>query len=460
MTTAIIAFCTLSVLLVLGKAIRLRVPLLQQLYLPGAVIGGLIGLLGFSLIAKFASAEFAQESQNVAGILRQFPGFFINVIFATLFLGKVTPKVKDVICGAFPQLCFGQIVAWGQLVLGIGLAGFALAKSFGLPPAFGNLLELGFEGGHGTVGGMQGVFSAYDWQDGLALGYTVATAGMIMGIVLGMFFINFAYKRGHVSSVRPFSERTFHERIGIYPEKDRPEAGRQTVCSDSVDSLAWHLAMVGLSVLIGFLVLKGLQGAEGALFPGAKTRLFKGFPLFPLCMLGGVVLQAIAHHLRLRLFIDRHQMQRIAGTALDFLSLSAVATIQISVVAQNWQPLVILVASGLVWTMLAVFFIGPRIFKDAWFERSITEFGQATGVTATGLLLLRTVDPENKTAAATAFGYKQLFHEPVMGVWVAIAMTLVLSDPANWFGVWLFSVGVFAVWAIFALILIFKNKKA
>ena len=149
--------------------------------------------------------------------------------------------------------------------------------------------------------------------------------------------------------------------------------------------------MVGLSVLIGFLVLKGLQGAEGALFPGAKTRLFKGFPLFPLCMLGGVVLQAVAHHLRLRLFIDRHQMQRIAGTALDFLSLSAVATIQISVVAKNWQPLVILVASGLVWTMLAVFFIGPRIFKDAWFERSITEFGQATGVTATGLLLLRSV---------------------------------------------------------------------
>ena len=52
----------------------------------------------------------------------------------------------------FPQLCFGQLLAWGQYVLGLGLAGFVLAPLFGVPPAFGNLLEIGFQGGHGTVG--------------------------------------------------------------------------------------------------------------------------------------------------------------------------------------------------------------------------------------------------------------------------------------------------------------------
>jgi len=31
---------------------------------------------------------------------------------------------------------------------------------------------------------------------------------------------------------------------------------------------------------------------------------------------------------------------------------------------------------------------------DAWFERSIVEMGQSLGITATGLLLLRFVDPD------------------------------------------------------------------
>ena len=115
---------------------------------------------------------------------------------------------------AFSQLCLAQLVAWGQYVVGLGLAGFWLAQSFNLPPAFGNLLEIGFEGGHGTVGGLQSLF-VDKWADGLALGYTVATAGMILGIVLGMFFINIAYKRGYVKTVRPFNERSLHERKGM-----------------------------------------------------------------------------------------------------------------------------------------------------------------------------------------------------------------------------------------------------
>ena len=460
MTTAIIAFCALSVLLIGGKALRVHLPILQKLYLPSSVVGGLLGLLIVSLTVRYAPEGAAKATQELADVVRQLPGFLINVIFATLFLGRARKTRRESMAAtAFSQLCLAQIVAWGQYVVGLGLAGFCLAKTFGLPPAFGNLLEIGFEGGHGTVGGLQGVFNA-KWPDGLALGYTVATAGMVLGIVLGMFLINIAYKRGHVKTVRPFSERSLHERKGIYPRRERPDAGRQTVYSDSVDSLAWHVAVVGLAILIGFGMLKGLQVAETALFPAAKTRIFAGFPLFPLCMLGGVALQSAARAMRLRLFIDRNQMQRIAGTALDYLSLAAVATIQISVVAQNWQPLTILVAAGAVWTVGSVFWLAPRMFRRAWFERAVTEFGQATGVTATGLLLLRTVDPENKTCAATTFGYKQLVHEPVMNTWVAIAITLVLANPSSWLWLWLFCTAALVLWLCAAFVLIYLNRKA
>ena len=37
-----------------------------------------------------------------------------------------------------------------------------------------------------------------------------------------------------------------------------------------------------------------------------------------------------------------------------------------------------------------------RLLPDDWFERAIAEMGQSMGVTATGLLLLRVVDPEGR----------------------------------------------------------------
>ena len=111
------------------------------------------------------------------------------------------------------------------------------------------------------------------------------------------------------------------------------------------------------------------------------------------CMIGGIVLQAAAKRLGVDLLVDRVQMERISGAALDFLVVSAVATIRLEVVLANWIPLTVLCLAGTLWTTWCVVFIAPKIFRDAWFERAIAEFGQATGVTATGLMLLRTVDP-------------------------------------------------------------------
>jgi hypothetical protein len=68
-------------------------------------------------------------------------------------------------------------------------------------------------------------------------------------------------------------------------------AGWQTVYCDSIDSLAWHVSLVGIAILIGFGLQKGLQLAEIQLFPESSMRIFKGFPLFPLCMIGGLFLQ-------------------------------------------------------------------------------------------------------------------------------------------------------------------------
>lgn len=451
--TAVPVFIFLSVLLVCGKVLRVWIPFLQRLYLPSSVIGGFLGLALLTAFPGLVPTEWVAAVQK-------FPGFLINVIFATLFLGVAAPAAGTTLRLAFPQLCFGQLLAWGQYVLGLGLAGFALAPLFGVPPAFGNLLEIGFQGGHGTVGGMAESFRTCGWPDGIDLGLTVATVGMIVGVVLGMVLVNWAHRRGYVSEVRTFEERPLYERRGIHPPDARPEAGRQTVYSDSVDSLAWHIAVVGLAVGLGWLALKGLQAAEAALFPDAAHRLFQGFPLFPLCMIGGVLMQTAVTACGGSLLVDHGQMQRISGAALDYLVLSAVATIKLSVVAANWIPLLAICLAGTLLSVLLVVFLAPHLFREAWFERAIAEFGQSTGVTATGLLLLRTVDPENRSVAALAFGCKQLLHEPFMGggLWTAFAFSLVYA--VGWFKVWALSVAMTVLWAVAAAVVIHRNRRA
>ena len=431
MPLAVVVFIFLCGLLVAGKFVRLRIPLLQRLYLPSSVIGGAIGL---AVITAFGD----RIDPEITGAMRKVPGFLINVVFATLFLGTRIPSLRRVVSLAFPQLVLGQIIAWGQYVVGLGLTGFVLSKLCDVPPCFGNLIEVGFEGGHGTVGGMTESFVAEGWSDGAALGFTVATAGMVVGIVVGMALINWAHRKGIVSEVGPFDRRGVRERLGVHARRSRPAAGFQTVMSDSIDSLAWHLAIVGVSIAIGVGLLELLR------LTGWKV--FHAFPLFPLCMIGGILLQLAAKAVRKSLIIDHGQMERISGAALDFLVVSAVATISLKVVAAHLVPLIVLIAAGAAWSVFAVLWFGPRCMKEAWFERAIADFGQATGVTATGLMLLRTVDPDSKTCAAASFGYKQLLHEPFMGggLWTALAFTLVVEH--GWLPVFLFSCVMLAVW--------------
>lgn len=436
------SFCTLCALLLVGKLLRSCLPVLRKLYLPSAVIGGSVGL---AILTCFGPRV---PSACTAG-WKELPGFLISIVFASLFLGIKRPPMHGLWKLTGTQLCFGQICAWGQYVVGLGLTLLLLVPVFGVSPLFGNLIEIGFEGGHGTVGGLTETFKFLGWEEGKDLGFTMATLGMILGIMVGMILINWAVRKGILKNIRKLEDADELERYGFYSPGQRPDAGKQTVHSDSIDSLAFHIAMVGLAVLIGY-GLKNLCLACDPFLPESIRKLYilQSLPLFPFAMIGGLLLQRLLFLTRLNRFVDHGQVQRIAGASLDFLVLSAVATIQLGFVAAHWLPLLILAAGGTLWNLFALLYLAPRLFKVDWFERAIAEFGQMMGVTATGLLLLRTADPENKSCAQTAFGSKQLFHEPIMGggIWTSMALPLVMNL-GGWPVFWI-SVAAIVVWCV------------
>jgi len=438
---AIASFCGLSLLLVAGKVLRIKIRLLQRLYLPSSVIGGLLGLVVLQSCGDVIPPGWTAGWTRLAGIL-------INVVFAALFLGVTVPSLPTVWRRAGSQLAYGQIVAWGQYVVGLGLVLLVLGPLFGTEPLFGVIIPVGFEGGHGTAGGLMPTFEAMGWREGGDYALSSATVGIVSAIVVGMALVNWAARKGMLSRHRSFTERSESERAGLYAASEQPSAGAQTVRADSIDSLALHLALIGLAVLLGVLI-KGILVALELRTPGLQSGgIMRAFPLFPLCMIGGLVVQKALDKAGRSHLVDHGLMQRLSGAALDFLVVAAISTIRLDVLLQGIVPFVVVVAGGILWNVFCVMWLAKRLLPGAWFERAMAEMGQSMGVTATGLLLLRVVDPEAETEASSAFGYKQLLHEPFMGggIWTSTAVLLVWRHGAGL--VLLISVSAVILWLI------------
>ena len=443
------SFAGLSVLLVVGKFLRYKIKLLQRLYIPTSVIAGILGLVLLQTMGNAIPAGWT------AG-WSQLPGFLINIVFAALFLGVTIPSFSTIWKKSAPQLAYGQIVAWGQYFVGMSLVLLILKPLFKVPDVFGVIVEVGFEGGHGTAAGLKETFATYNWAEGTDYALASATFGVVTAIVFGIILINWAARRGHTHQLKSLNELGAGEWGGFYSPDQRPVAGMQTVSADSIDSLAFHLAIIGIAVLIGYGIKEGLLIIESLSPAMSKTKILQGFPLFPLCMLGGLAIQIFVAKAVKVSPIDHSLMQRLSGTALDFLVVAAISTIRLEVIAKDILPFIIIVIAGVLWNIFCVIWLARKYLPNFWFERAIAEMGQSMGVTATGLLLLRAVDPQSETDAPSAFGYKQLLHEPIMGggLWTSLAIPLVMLK-----GGWLvFGISAVVIVFWFTMLAIMKKK--
>jgi len=457
----ILPFCTICVLLAIGKLLRVKVKCFQALYIPSSILSGILALALIQIIiAVFKDTGSEVVATYTAG-WSKLPGFLINIVFAGIFLGTKVPTVKDAWNKAGPQLVYGQIVAFGQYVVGLGLAIFLLGNLFDIPAIFGGLIPVGFEGGHGTAAGLADTFAQYGWAEGKDLALASATFGIVSAVIVGMVLINWAIRKGYVTSVKQLDEMSEFERAGLYVKETQPTAGRQTVACHSIDSLAFHIAIIGVAILVGLGILEILKFIEMQIPGMRELGIFQGFPLFPLAMIGGLIVQIFFDKCKRSYLLDHGLMQRVGGTALDFLVVSAIAIISINSITSNFAPFIIIVVGGILWNVFCVMFLARRLLPNYWFERAIAEMGQSMGVTATGVLLLRAVDPDGQTDAPEAFAYKQLLHEPFMGggLFTTTAVILMLKYANGGLIVLGIAVSAMILWLIIWFILWGHKKK-
>ena len=416
------AFIVLGVFLLLGKVIRVKTRWVQKLFLPSSIVAGFImlilgpevlgaitGAMGFDGLTE--AGIFTATMLEVWGTL---PGILISVVFATLFLGHQLPSFRRARDLAGPQLSLGVALGSGQYVVGLLLTVLILVPLFGGTPMIGALIEMGFEGGHGTAAGMGPTLDELGFEEGSDIALGIATVGVVGGIIIGIIAINWAVRTGRTKIVKGDVEASIEEQQGLFREDEYYPAGTMTSRPSSVEPLTLHAAIVAVAILVGWVLLEALKWVEQLLWADT-IEIFEFVPLFPLAMLGGVVVQVVTDKFGAGRLIDDQIMLRIQGLALDFLIVSALATLSLTAIGANIGSFLLLCVGGIAFTVAALFFLAPRVIPDYWFERGIGDFGQSMGVTATGLILMRIVDPDAESPAFEAFGYKQLVFEPFFG---------------------------------------------
>ncbi len=389
----LLAFAALSLLLLAATALRQRLRILQRLGLPEALIAGLLGLA----IGPFSPLRLFPE--RVYQVWSQTPGVLIAVVFATLFLGQALPSPRQLWQRSASQVAFGLVLGFGQYLVG-GLALLlVLQPLLGANPLMACLIEVGFEGGHGTAAGMGPSFAELGLAGGEALGLAMATVGVLAAVLIGSSLVVIGRQRRWLVG----SDGAANQTLGELPAQRPPlPAGP----SPTIDALTVNLALIGAAVGLGVLLKEGLV---------AGWPLLKAVPLFPLAMIGGLVVQLLLQRAGRPQLASAPLQHSLGALAMDVLITAAMASLNLPLLEEAWLPFTALAVLGLLWNVAVFWWLAPRLFTDAWFERAIADFGQGTGVTATGLLLLRMADPYGRSGALEAFSFKQLVFEPFLG---------------------------------------------
>lgn len=418
------ALLVIGLFLVAAKWIRARVPLFQRLFLPASVIGGTLALLlGPQLLGRVVTAVDG-PAMLADGILppvvlevwAELPVLLISVVFAALFIGKHIPGIRQIWLVAGPQVALGQSIAWGQYVVGILLALLVLGPVFGLPPLAGALLEIGFEGGHGTAAGLSDTFEEFGFAEGTDLALGLATIGLVAGVLIGTVIINWGVRTDRIS-LNAAGDPIVNAREATDDDLDDLDDREATDdVQSATDPLSVHIGFVALAIAIGWVLLEVLEAIEVATWGGDDgLELLVHLPLFPMAMLGGVLLQLLLDRTGRTELVDRRLINRISGAALDLIIVAALGTLSLQAIGGNLAPFLVLAVAGIAWNVGAFLLLAPRIVPEYAYERGLGDFGQSMGMTVTGLLLMRIADPTNRSGGLEAFGYKQLLFEPVVG---------------------------------------------
>ena len=381
-----------SALLLIGKLMRVRIKLVQKLFIPPSLLAGFIGLAlgphGFDVL------PLSTQTGTYAGIL-------IAFIFGALPL--TSQKVQGKNRGIANMWAYSQ----GGLLLQWAFGGFLglliLNQLWPLSPGFGITMPSGFCGGHGTAAAIGQAFGQLGHDEILTLAMTAATAGIVASVILGLIFVKWGASKKHTAFLADYNDLPAELQTGLLPQDKRESMGESTCSSISIDSLTFNLSLVCLIAFCGY----GISKLAAHFMPGFEL------PVFSCAFVAGILLKKVFDRTLVTEYICPKTVNHISGALTDFLVAFGIASIKLSVVLEYIVPLAILLLSGLAVTLIYVFVMARKLMKECCFEKALFTWGWFTGTMAMGIALLRVVDPKMRSRCLDDYALAYLFIAPV-----------------------------------------------
>ena len=469
-------------LLLAGFALRAGVKPLRLLFVPASVVGGLLGLAvmqaglrvgpgvygatddGLQQVGRFgitqeiynqkgraayAGYETQEWAAQIYNVIDGWPGLLIAVVFAGLLMERPGKKFSEAAVAAGRQGIVVWIIVLGQAFVGLLACALLIAPFYDVPPAFGQLIETGFAGGHGTAAAMGEVYDeVFDFPVGRDLAFLFATMGLIYGVVSGIVFVNLGVRRGWLRGGPQATPSTGTPRgdtvpgevtvpvvSGLEDRADPPPSSFARVRAEVIDPLAFQLCLVAVAFAVGFALQQGFLWLADVAFPGDWQKFVGKIPLFLFTLLGGWLTREGLHLIGFGDLIDGPSVHRITGLAMEVLIVAALATLRIEAAAAYLVPVLILLAVGFAWVAFCLLYVGRKLLpRRHWFELGLMNYGMSTATTAQGVLLLRIVDRDLDTDAASDYAAAAPLSAPFIGggVLTVLAVPLLLDRVGYW----------------------------
>ena len=401
-------FLIICFFLIFGRKLKFAVQL-ERFGLPIAVISGIVGIF----IGPYGLIHFL--SKETTNVWSNFPTPLLSLVFATLMMGRPIPNINGLIKPIVNQFLLALSLGFGQFFVGGLVIRYILSPSMETNPLMGCLIEVGFEGGHGAASIIGESFNKLGFEDGLDLGLAMATVGLLSSSLLGSIFIFLGRTLGLTDTEE------------IIDKQDKRSSNIKNGIFSDLRILLINLGFVGLAICFGVLMLEFLRYLSNY-FGEFSQDVILSLPVFPLILIGSLLIRYILEKTKNIDLISNLLQREIGILSTDLLIFTAMASLDIKTVFENWILILVLTIFGLFWNLICIAYFAYFIFDDYWFEKSLIEFGNSTGVVASGLLLLRLADPKNVSKTLPIFTSKQLFAQLILsGGFFTVLAPLIIS---------------------------------
>jgi len=411
----------ISVALLIATLIRARVRFFQKYLIPNALTAGFILLVLYNFL--FPAMNSRIGSSVTSERFGEMVYHLLNISFIAMTLRKPPEKHTRVKSAIFPTsvavLSQYAIQTFGGLLITMLFIATIFPSLF---PSFGFLLPLGFVLGPGQAYAIGSGWHSMGFPGAGDVGLTFAAIGFLWACFGGVFLINYGIKRGWVNRDQIAILKSRDVRTGIFQRNEKKPVGSQlSTETEAIDSMSYHIGLVFFVYLLSYLLLKGLTALLGLIGPlGYELAVNLWGINFVFSALVAMLVRYIAVKLKVSYTFDNASLSRISGLSVDIMVTSAIGAISLIIVGQYLIQILFMSTLAGIFALWLVPWFCSRIFTDHQFHRMLLVYGVSTGTMPTGLALLRVIDPNFETPAASDYMFST-------GITFILAIPLILS---------------------------------